>query len=98
MKLTIIFVLLFAGCKFKFTSQYKLSDHMRTHTKERVIACPTCGKMFATKTKFYDHRKRQLPVECMSEVLLSENFIVLVLMMFHFSTKLSMFSMLQVVS
>ncbi|KRT79796.1 zinc finger protein, partial [Oryctes borbonicus] len=55
-----------AGCKFKFTSQYKLADHMRTHTKERVIACPTCGKMFATKTKFYDHRKRQLPLELQS--------------------------------
>lgn len=53
-----------ARCKSKFSSQYKLSDHMRTHTKERVIACPTCGNMFATKTKFCDHRRRQLPIEC----------------------------------
>lgn len=45
-------------------SQYKLSDHMRSHTKERVIACPTCGSTFATKTKFCDHRRRQLPIEC----------------------------------
>lgn len=51
------------GCISKFASQYKLSDHLRSHTKERVIACPTCGNMFATKTKFCDHRRRQLPIE-----------------------------------
>ncbi|KAF5269873.1 hypothetical protein FQA39_LY08545 [Lamprigera yunnana] len=54
---------LWRGCSYKFPSQYKLSDHIRTHTKERVAACPTCGAMFSTKTKFYDHRKRQLPIE-----------------------------------
>ncbi|XP_022919016.1 histone H4 transcription factor [Onthophagus taurus] len=53
-------------CKLKLSSQYKLSDHMRSHTKERVVACPTCGTMFATKTKFCDHRKRQLPLELQS--------------------------------
>lgn len=52
-------------CPYKFTSQYKLNDHLRSHTKERVVACSTCGTMFATKTKFYDHRKRQLPIESM---------------------------------
>ncbi|KAF2881716.1 hypothetical protein ILUMI_24451 [Ignelater luminosus] len=54
------------NCPYKFTSQYKLSDHLRSHTKERVVACSTCGAMFATKTKFYDHRKRQLPIEMQS--------------------------------
>ncbi|KAF5282742.1 hypothetical protein FQR65_LT02739 [Abscondita terminalis] len=51
------------GCTYKFASQYKLSDHLRAHTKERVVACPSCGTTFSTKTKFYDHRKRQLPIE-----------------------------------
>lgn len=55
--------LCFPGCSFKFTTQYKLADHLRTHTKERMVACPKCGNMFATKTKLYDHRKRQLPIE-----------------------------------
>ncbi|XP_018319496.1 histone H4 transcription factor-like isoform X2 [Agrilus planipennis] len=51
------------GCSFKCSSQYKLADHLRSHTKEKMVACPTCEATFATKTKFYDHRKRQLPVE-----------------------------------
>ncbi|KAK4879493.1 hypothetical protein RN001_007639 [Aquatica leii] len=57
---------LWIGCNYKFPSMYKLSDHLRTHTKEKVVACPSCGSMFATKTKFYDHRKRQLPIEAQS--------------------------------
>ncbi|KAK5645961.1 hypothetical protein RI129_004425 [Pyrocoelia pectoralis] len=54
---------LWQGCNYKCPSQYKLSDHLKTHTKEKVVACPTCGAHFAGKTKFYDHRKRQLPME-----------------------------------
>lgn len=50
----------------KFLTQYKLTEHMRMHTKEKVIACPTCGNLFSNKTKFCDHRKRQLPINCMS--------------------------------
>lgn len=51
------------GCSNKFMSQYKLADHLKSHTKERAVACPTCGAMFASKTKLHDHRKRQLPIE-----------------------------------
>ncbi|KAB0798175.1 hypothetical protein PPYR_09168 [Photinus pyralis] len=54
---------LWQGCSYKCSSQYKLSDHLKMHTKEKVVACPTCGAHFAGKTKFYDHRKRQLPPE-----------------------------------
>jgi DNA-directed RNA polymerase subunit RPC12/RpoP len=50
----------------KFTSQYKLAEHLRIHTKERIIACPTCGNLFSNKTKFCDHRKRQLPINLQS--------------------------------
>lgn len=52
-----------SGCSSKFVTQYKLTDHVRVHTKEKVVACPTCGNMFATKTKFSDHRKRQMAPE-----------------------------------
>jgi hypothetical protein len=27
------------------------------------VGCPTCGGLFATKTKFFDHCKRQVPLE-----------------------------------
>ncbi|XP_076269199.1 histone H4 transcription factor-like [Rhynchophorus ferrugineus] len=47
-------------CRLKFSTRYRLSDHLRVHTGERIIACPTCYSQFATKTTFCDHRKRQL--------------------------------------
>ncbi|XP_032867308.2 histone H4 transcription factor-like [Tyto alba] len=33
------------------------------HTQERVVACPTCGRMFSSNTKFFDHAKRQVSVD-----------------------------------
>jgi len=52
-----------AGCKSVFRSVYKLADHVRSHTQEKLVGCPTCGGLFATKTKFFDHCKRQVPLE-----------------------------------
>uniref|UniRef100_A0A8B9MXD2 C2H2-type domain-containing protein n=1 Tax=Accipiter nisus TaxID=211598 RepID=A0A8B9MXD2_9AVES len=43
-----------------FKGKHKLLDHLRTHTQERVVACPTCGGMFSNNTKFFDHAKRQV--------------------------------------
>ncbi|XP_023708960.1 histone H4 transcription factor [Cryptotermes secundus] len=51
------------GCKSVFRSMYKLADHVRSHTQEKLVGCPTCGGLFATKTKFFDHCKRQVPLE-----------------------------------
>ncbi|CAG9769088.1 unnamed protein product [Ceutorhynchus assimilis] len=48
------------GCNGVYTTRYKLGDHLKAHTKERTIACPTCMSLFSTKTTFSDHRKRQL--------------------------------------
>ncbi|XP_063901378.1 histone H4 transcription factor-like isoform X2 [Zophobas morio] len=50
----------------RFASQYKLSEHMRIHTREKIIACPTCGNLFSNRTKFCDHRRRQLPINLQS--------------------------------
>ncbi|XP_046687381.1 histone H4 transcription factor-like [Homalodisca vitripennis] len=47
-------------------SRVRLSDHVRTHTKERVVGCPTCGHLFSTNTKLNDHCMRQVSsdLEC----------------------------------
>jgi uncharacterized C2H2 Zn-finger protein len=53
-----------AGCKSVVRSVTKLADHVRSHTKEKVVGCPTCGGLFANKAKFSDHCKRQISMEC----------------------------------
>ncbi|XP_019384520.1 PREDICTED: histone H4 transcription factor-like isoform X1 [Crocodylus porosus] len=47
-------------CLGIFKGKHKLRDHLRTHTQERVVACPSCGGMFSNNTKFFDHIKRQV--------------------------------------
>lgn len=32
---------------------------MRSHTQEKLAACPTCGSMFSSNTKLFDHLHRQ---------------------------------------
>ncbi|KAL7288098.1 hypothetical protein TKK_0017884 [Trichogramma kaykai] len=54
---------LWESCKCSFPSLYKLKEHLRTHTKERIVACPDCGTMFASNSKFHEHCKRQIPLE-----------------------------------
>lgn len=56
------------GCNGNYATIYKLRDHIRCHTKEKAIACPDCGQMFASTTKFIDHCKRQIPIEGMYRV------------------------------
>ncbi|XP_030599889.1 histone H4 transcription factor [Archocentrus centrarchus] len=53
-----------AGCDAFFKIRYRLREHMRSHTQERLVACPTCGSMFSSNTKLFDHLHRQAePVE-----------------------------------
>lgn len=37
-----------------------LRDHLRTHTVQKLYACPQCGNLFSTKIKFYDHFLRHV--------------------------------------
>lgn len=51
------------GCSSSFPNLHKLRDHMKKHTKEKLVACPDCGATFASNTKFHVHCKRQIPIE-----------------------------------
>ncbi|XP_062372469.1 histone H4 transcription factor-like [Sardina pilchardus] len=46
-------------CKAGYKGQFKLREHVRSHTQEKIVACPFCGGMFANNTKFFDHIQRQ---------------------------------------
>ncbi|XP_012688245.1 histone H4 transcription factor-like isoform X2 [Clupea harengus] len=50
-------------CKASFKGQFKLREHLRSHTQEKIVACPFCGGMFANNTKFFDHIQRQTTTE-----------------------------------
>uniref|UniRef100_A0A8C7S946 Zgc:112083 n=1 Tax=Oncorhynchus mykiss TaxID=8022 RepID=A0A8C7S946_ONCMY len=43
--------------------KYRLREHVRSHTQERLVACLTCGCMFSSNTKFLDHIQRQAEPE-----------------------------------
>lgn len=51
------------SCKGKFPSLHKVRDHLRSHTQEKLVGCPVCGGVYATRAKYYDHCKRQVPLE-----------------------------------
>lgn len=36
-----------------------MTEHMRSHTGERFVACSNCGSTFNSYLKFYDHFRRQ---------------------------------------
>lgn len=46
-------------CDFSTANHYKLKEHCRSHTREKIFACNTCGGMFASRTKLVDHLVRQ---------------------------------------
>ncbi|XP_027129285.1 histone H4 transcription factor isoform X1 [Larimichthys crocea] len=50
-------------CEATAKGRPKLKEHLRSHTQEKVVACPGCGGMYASNTKFFDHIIRQSAME-----------------------------------
>ncbi|CAG2111171.1 unnamed protein product [Medioppia subpectinata] len=50
---------LWISCESAFTSRTHLKEHLRSHTQEKLMACPSCGAMFCNRSKFVDHLYRQ---------------------------------------
>lgn len=57
------FCCFYSDCDCTFKGRCKLREHLRSHTQEKVVACPTCGGMFANNTKFFDHIRRQTALD-----------------------------------
>lgn len=51
-----------------------MTEHMRSHTGERFVACSNCGSQFNSYVKFYDHYRRQAINSEYFEVSLMRNF------------------------
>lgn len=43
------------GCTHRPDKPYRIREHIRRHTQEKTIACPTCGSLFSCGVKFIEH-------------------------------------------
>ncbi|XP_033834801.1 histone H4 transcription factor [Periophthalmus magnuspinnatus] len=50
-------------CDATVKGRPKLKEHLRSHTQEKITACPGCGGMYASNTKLFDHIIRQSALE-----------------------------------
>lgn len=55
------------GCSYTCKQNKHLVSHLRSHTQEKVIACPQCGALFSAIPKFCDHLHRQIPTETLEQ-------------------------------
>lgn len=58
-----VLCLSFSDCEATAKGRPKLREHLRSHTQEKVVACPGCGGMYANNTKLFDHIIRQSAME-----------------------------------
>lgn len=47
------------GCDKAYEKTGRALEHIRSHTQERMMACPNCGATFTSYVKFYSHFNRQ---------------------------------------
>lgn len=46
-------------CKKVFPNKYRLTEHTRAHSNQKLLGCFKCGELFRTKTTLFDHCRRQ---------------------------------------
>ncbi|XP_055845881.1 histone H4 transcription factor [Episyrphus balteatus] len=46
-------------CKKIFNNKYRLTEHTRMHSNQKLFGCFNCGELFRTKTTLFDHCRRQ---------------------------------------
>ena len=63
-------------CDFSTANHYKLKEHCRSHTREKIFACNTCGGMFASRTKLVDHLVRQNSSGCKCGIYLVYYYLI----------------------
>ena len=68
---------MWSECEQILASKNRLTEHMRHHSQEKVAACPNCGALFASITKFIDHCNRSSEVK-------SKNYLVFFSILFVF--------------
>ncbi|XP_033107140.1 histone H4 transcription factor-like [Anneissia japonica] len=51
------------SCTSITKNNFKLQDHIRTHTQAKQYACVVCGSLFANRSKFFDHIHRQIALD-----------------------------------
>lgn len=54
----------FLDCTSQFFTRYPLGHHLKSHTQEKVSACPNCGTMFSTYIKLKDHCRQSNKGKC----------------------------------
>lgn len=74
---------LWDGCTFSCANKFKLRDHLKVHSQERPLACPTCGSLFVSRTKLHDHCLRQLPLDGRTDRLISYNSLIYRMIVIH---------------
>ena len=45
-------------CEQILANKNRLVEHIRHHSQEKLVACPNCGALFSSFTKFIDHCRR----------------------------------------
>ncbi|XP_072369286.1 uncharacterized protein [Scyliorhinus torazame] len=77
------------GCGATFKIKFKLREHLRSHTQEKVASCANCGGMFSNNTKFYDHVRRQTANELLRICTTYENTLKRTMMNQHAAAALT---------
>ena len=66
-----------SNCEMFINSRFRLADHIRSHSVEKLVACPNCGTLFSAFSKFIAHCNRSCKIEGFSFLIVWLFFIFL---------------------